>query len=43
MAHVRVEFADRYGRAYAIFSIEPEKLMILHDAPDPAAKLSRIL
>jgi hypothetical protein len=32
-----VEFADRKGRAYAILPIQPEKLMILDDAPDNAA------
>jgi len=32
-----VEFADRKGRAYAIFPIRLEKLMILQDAPDYAA------
>jgi Domain of unknown function (DUF4926) len=32
-----VEFADRDGRTYAILPIPPEKLMILHDAPDYAA------
>ena len=32
-----VEFADRNGRAYAILPILPEKLMVLHNAPDYAA------
>jgi hypothetical protein len=32
-----VEFADRDGRAYAILPIQPERLMVLHDAPDYAA------
>jgi hypothetical protein len=32
-----VEFADRDGRAYAILPIQPDKLMVLHDAPDYAA------
>jgi hypothetical protein len=32
-----VEFADRDGRAYAILPIQPEKLMVLHNAPDYAA------
>ena len=32
-----VEFADRDSRAYTILPIQPEKLMILHDAPDSAA------
>ena len=32
-----VEFADRDGQAYAILSIQPDRLMVLHDAPDYAA------
>jgi hypothetical protein len=32
-----VEFADLDGRAYAILSIQAEKLMVLHNAPDYAA------
>jgi Domain of unknown function (DUF4926) len=32
-----VEFADRDGRAFAILSLQPGKLMLLHDAPDYAA------
>jgi hypothetical protein len=32
-----VEFADRNSRAYAILPIQPERLMVLHDAPDYAA------
>jgi len=32
-----VEFADRDGRAYAILPVRPDKLMVLHDAPDYAA------
>lgn len=34
---VEVEFADRDGRAYAILPIQPNKLMVLHNAPDYAA------
>jgi hypothetical protein len=34
---VEVEFADRDGRAYALLPIQPDKLMVLHDAPDYAA------
>jgi hypothetical protein len=29
-----VEFADRDGRAFAILSLRPEQLMVLHDTPD---------
>jgi hypothetical protein len=32
-----VEFADRDGRAFAILPIQPERLMVLHGAPDYAA------
>lgn len=32
-----IEFADRDGRTYALLSLVPEKLMILHDAPEHAA------
>ena len=32
-----VEFADHDGRAYAILPIQPERLMVLHNAPDYAA------
>jgi len=32
-----VEFANRDGRAYAILPIQPDRLMVLHDAPDNAA------
>ena len=32
-----VEFADRDGRTYAMLSFAPEKLMVLHDAPEQAA------
>lgn len=32
-----VEFAGRDGRAYAILPIRAEKLMVLRDAPEPAA------
>jgi Domain of unknown function (DUF4926) len=32
-----VEFADRSGRTYALLSIKPEKLIVLHDSPDYAA------
>lgn len=32
-----VEFADRDGRAFAILSLQPEQLMLLHDTPDFAA------
>jgi Domain of unknown function (DUF4926) len=32
-----IEFADRSGRAYAILPIQPEKLIVLHDAPDYTA------
>jgi hypothetical protein len=32
-----VEFADRDGRAYAILPLQPERLMVLHNAPDHAA------
>jgi hypothetical protein len=32
-----VEFADRDGRAYAMLPVQPDKLMVLHDAPDYAA------
>jgi hypothetical protein len=32
-----VEFADRDGRAFAILSLRPEQLMVLHDIPDFAA------
>jgi hypothetical protein len=34
---VEVEFADRDGRTYALLPIQPNKLMVLHDAPDYAA------
>ena len=29
-----VEFADRSGRAYALLSIAPDKLMVLHETPE---------
>lgn len=32
-----VEFADREGRAFAMLSLRPEQLMVLHDTPDFAA------
>jgi hypothetical protein len=32
-----VEFADREGRAFAILSLQPDQLIILHDTPDFAA------
>lgn len=32
-----VEFADRDGRAFAILSLRPDQLMVLHDSPDFAA------
>jgi hypothetical protein len=32
-----VEFTDRDGRAFAILSLRPEQLMVLHDTPDFAA------
>ena len=32
-----VEFADRDGHAFAILSLRPEQLMVLHDTPDFAA------
>jgi len=32
-----VEFAGRDGRAYAILPIKADKLIILHDTPEPAA------
>ena len=32
-----VEFADRDGRAFAILSLRPDQLMVLHDTPDFAA------
>ena len=32
-----VEFADRDGRAFAILSLRPVQLMVLHDTPDFAA------
>ena len=32
-----VEFADRDERAFAISSLQPDKLMVLHEAPDYAA------
>lgn len=32
-----VEFADRDGRAFAILPLQPDQLMLLHDAPDFAA------
>lgn len=32
-----VEFADRDGRAYAMLPVQPDKLMVLHDAPEYAA------
>jgi hypothetical protein len=28
-----VEVADRDGRAFAILSLRPEQLMVLHDTP----------
>jgi hypothetical protein len=34
---LKVEFADRDWRAYAILPIQPERLMVLHDTPDYAA------
>ena len=33
---VDVEFADRDGRTYALLPLPPEKLVVLHDAPDYA-------
>ena len=32
-----VEFADRDSRAFAILSLRPDQLMVLHDTPDFAA------
>ena len=32
-----VEFADRDGRAFAILSLRPDQLMVLHDTLDFAA------
>ncbi len=32
-----VEFADRDGQAFAILPLQPDKLMVLYDAPDYAA------
>ena len=32
-----VEFADRDGRAYALLPIQADKLLVLRDAPEPAA------
>jgi hypothetical protein len=32
-----VEFADAHGRAFALLPIAVDKLMLLHDAPAPAA------
>ena len=32
-----IEFADRDGRAFAILSLRPEQLIVLHDTPDFAA------
>jgi hypothetical protein len=32
-----IEFADRDGRAFAILSLRPDQLMVLHDTPDFAA------
>jgi len=32
-----VEFSDRDGRAFAILSLSPDQLMVLHDTPDFAA------
>ena len=32
-----VEFADRDGRAFAILSLRPDQLMVLHDTHDFAA------
>ena len=32
-----VEFADRDGRAFAILSLPPDQLMVLHDTPNFAA------
>ena len=32
-----VEFADRDGRTYALLSVAPGKLIILHDTPQHAA------
>jgi CRP-like cAMP-binding protein len=32
-----VEFADRDGRAYAMLPVQPDKLIVLYDAPDYAA------
>ncbi len=32
-----IEFADRRGRTYAMLSLAPEKLMVLHDAPEQVA------
>jgi hypothetical protein len=34
---LKVEFADRDWRAYAILPIQPERLMVLHGTPDYAA------
>ena len=32
-----VEFADSLGRAFALLPVAPEKLMLLHDAPQAVA------
>jgi hypothetical protein len=32
-----IEFAGRDGRAYAIEPVKADKLMVLHDMPEPAA------
>lgn len=32
-----VEFADRSGRTYALFSLLPDKLLVLHEAPEHVA------
>ena len=32
-----VEFADRSGRAYALLSIPPDKLLVLHETPEHIA------
>ena len=31
-----VEFADRDGHPFAILSVQPDRLILLHDAPDYA-------
>lgn len=32
-----VEFSDRDGRAFALLSLSPSKLMVLYDSPEHAA------